>query len=326
MINKFSAIIALFLISFKFVYSQKPVKDTIYLYEPQYAAFDDVLKRVEQYDLAISNNDSTFYFYDKKKKRIDKKKKFKHLYYFNYRAKYIMVDEKDKFKCYTFFYKKKREGYFAKCNNYFVNNFEESKHYVVSKNAKTGIIDPNFNVLVPLEYDFIKYFDLKNEIFIAQKNNKYGIIGRNYSIVAPMIYDNIQEMGFLGRTKGMLLVSDKKEGFFYDQRVILEAIYDEIIQLHYKSYQSEADKYVIVKLNQKYGVFDFNSKEVLPIDYDEIDYYFTTKDLGVTNGVYFLVRKNNEYSVFNDKNKMVIPYNVDKAKILLDLDTLMKKE
>jgi hypothetical protein len=59
--------------------------------------------------------------------------------------------------------------------------------YIVEYNGKSGIINTNAKILVPLEYDYVKY--TKNGWFIFSKEDKYGAIDTNFSKAIPAQYN-----------------------------------------------------------------------------------------------------------------------------------------
>ena len=64
----------------------------------------------------------------------------------------------------------------------------------VWNNGKYGYIDKMGNVVIPFgkfdKYDDV-YYESKVDLFIVMKDWKYGIIDRNYNELVPLIYDDI---------------------------------------------------------------------------------------------------------------------------------------
>jgi len=166
---------------------------------------------------------------------------------------------------------------------------EEWTDYVYEKSTKKvyqyniGSIDGD--VLVPIgngpgryeilsEVVFTQEFDYYANQYKIEYTGKKGMINGSGKIVIPPSYDEIQVVG-------ESLYSAKKEGKWgyidKDGNIIIELKYQatqpkvdtsqEYIQ---EAVRYPSGKYIVVKLNDKYGLIDLKGNEVLPTEYDFI--------------------------------------------------------
>lgn len=85
-------------------------------------------------------------------------------------------------------------------------------------------------------------------------------------------------------------------------KIILAAEYDEMYFLTIKN-----AKDVAVKVNEKWGVYDFEGNEVLPVEYDNVqcENWATNLNSGDDMGDYYLAKKGNKKVIVSSEGKIV---------------------
>jgi hypothetical protein len=160
--------------------------------------------------------------------------------------------------------------------------------FIVKKNNKYGLLDKNFKLVIPVEYDLIYFYD--NDYFKVKKNNKFGIYDKNSKLVIPVEYDDVDIYN------GNFKVQKNNKYGLYDKNFKL------VIPVEYDLIYFYDNDFFIVKKNNKYGLLDKNFKLVIPVEYDLI--YFYDND-------YFKVKKNNKFGIYDKNSKLVIPVKYD---------------
>ena len=135
------------------------------------------------------------------------------------------------------------------------------------------------------------YFD---NTLIASKNGKYGLINFNGKELLPTDYDSIEPIKYLKNS--LVTTKDEKKGLVDNSgNVIIENKYEQIEAL--------TDKYengYIVKDNSgKYGLINYNKKQILECKYNEIKH--------VAGNDKYVVKQDNELNLIDaDGNILLI--------------------
>jgi len=101
-----------------------------------------------------------------------------------------------------------------------------SKIAKVKIDKKIGIIDKKGNLRLPIKYDEISLWDLKNEIIVRIKN-KCGVFNLNFKQVIPLKYKNITDYDGVGVLK-VTNFKDKQGLLDIKGNIIVKCNYDEI--------------------------------------------------------------------------------------------------
>lgn len=190
----------------------------------------------------------------------------------------------------------------------------------VCLDGKTGCIDKNGDVVIPIKYDYINSF-LENDILVASLDNKVALMNTKGELLFEPKFEYIE----LGSEDDMFAASyvdedgNRKNVFINKQgEIILNTDYTEIYPFYdgfatiYKSskcgilasngievvppiydevYNIDTSRNIFqVCLNGKWGLIDKTQKEILKCEYDTIDPY--TENI-------FLVSKNNKWGLYN---------------------------
>lgn len=211
---------------------------------------------------------------------------------------------------------------------------------IVKENKKWGLIDIHNNVILKNIYDTIQLIShlacLKFKL-----NNKYGIVYYNGKILFDTTYSNIYQLWntlnyFLVTnnqnkyavidTNGKMLseyLYDKIEAFtenfellyflvqIKDKFGIYDKNFNEIIPIVYDNIELVKQKYFVVELNKKKGLLDSNNKIILAIDYncigDNLYYELGCEPEYVKKDTLIEIKKNGKWGMANLNGKIIIP-------------------
>lgn len=98
-------------------------------------------------------------------------------------------------------------GYATDCYSY---DFSASGNRVLVKDEKYGIVDENFNVIVPFEYTYMTPITNSGQFIATNAEGKYGIIGADGQIALPFEYDNITPFDYAPNR--LVAGKDNKQG------------------------------------------------------------------------------------------------------------------
>lgn len=228
-------------------------------------------------------------------------------------------------------------------NNKFdsASTFNTFNNAIVKRNGKYGIINSDGAFKVPLEYDFINYFDDNHdfsEYYNAKKGKVYSIFNRNLKKIGesfkPVYYD-------FSSDTSVLIFKDLKNKYGMinsDGHILIPFEFDEISTIG-------GTRFLKVSKHQKFGIIDQKGQVKIPIQYKELyslyekfdDEELRKKNLFVGDNK--IINVNNKVwidgydsimSVFNNHNFLIVSknkkfgiINVDKHVILpLEYDAI----
>ena len=214
--------------------------------------------------------------------------------------------------------------------------FDRVKTKIDKKNYKYGIADAKYNVILPVEYDYVRLVD--NYGAIARKGDKYGYFSfKNKKLALPCQYENIAcyykthkiwdvctikqdglykffdinketigEKSFLsveniteGKYAGNRLVSDNNGFYMYDYyKNKLEKLPYDFVDFYFRGY-----KHYRVKKANKWGLLDTDIKPITGIIYDEM----TPPNLNKDSIYAYVVKKDNKYGYISFNGHELIP-------------------
>jgi hypothetical protein len=140
---------------------------------------------------------------------------------------------------------------------------EKSKSFIVKKNHKTGTLDSNLRVVIPVVYQALELiFPGK---FAAWKNGKIGFIDPGGKILSPFEYDEIRPFqdDFVNSYANHLaiVVKNGKLGLINSYGALIVAVkYDEI--------EHFSHGLAVVKRNDRYGFVNSKGKEIIKTIYE----------------------------------------------------------
>ena len=148
---------------------------------------------------------------------------------------------------------------------------------VVKQNGKYGVININGGKLLDFEYDYItgdNYYSREKEYaldgYIVGINNadgkmQYGYINSNRDQLLDVAYDKIYRMNNVEDDDNIYLIVEKdgKTQLYKNNNLLLNTDYQDITY-------NEDSKLLILQKDDKYGVTDLNGKQILNIEYDQV--------------------------------------------------------
>ena len=198
---------------------------------------------------------------------------------------------------------------YKKDNKYGLMNFEEKEitkpiydeidnlaykegELLVKQNEKYGIINIKGNNLVPIEYDEInidKYYSDNNSYKDAgyivsvktEEGYRYGYIDTKGKLLLKTEYNEISRINEIEDIENIYLLAAKNGQYGISKNG------EQIISNEYQSIvYDKVNKVFIVEKSKKYGVKDINGKEIVPIEYSQIDitgmYIYAVNGQGTT--------------------------------------------
>ena len=169
----------------------------------------------------------------------------------------------------------------------------ENAYIIASKNGQFGIMK-NSEQLLPTEYQSIVY-DEGNDIFTIEKSKKYGITNKEGKILVPTEYKQID-------VTGIYLYAQNEQGTTVYNTEGTQVNIDTNVAI----LNTDNEKYKI-KINNKegtkYGVIGKNGEEIIPQEYNYVEYLHDN---------YFIVsNSDSRLGVIDDKNNIKIEINND---------------
>lgn len=175
----------------------------------------------------------------------------------------------------------------------------KGENYFILRNIKgdgyeTGLYHKyNKTVVIPAVYDTLNY--MNDERITAGKNDKYGLINMKQEEIIPFEYD------YLDYINDNFIIAVNEVGKYgvinISNEVVLSFEYDEI------SYVYKTNDYFKISNNNKSGLVDItNAKIVVPLKYDNIEYY--PNDMAVAS-------LDEKSGVIDINNKEVVPFMYD---------------
>ena len=157
-------------------------------------------------------------------------------------------------------------------NTEFNSHIKVSNNYsvVIEKDGNYNIADSSNNTLLKDKYVYIEYY--KNDLFIATKETKSGIINVNGNIVVPIKYNTIQKVEGTDLLMATTL-DDQKIDLINASGTIIDGVKGGslIKEDDYIKIMSEKDvKYFDYNKNGKWGFVDSNGNIVINYQYDMV--------------------------------------------------------
>jgi len=163
----------------------------------------------------------------------------------------------------------------------------------VSMSNKIALIDQTGRIVIPFgTYDIINSF--REGMARVSKSKKFGFINTTGKEKIPCLYD---EADFFRNGLSSVRKFDKEGIIDTSGKEFIPIIYEKVIQL--QSYNL-----IKIKLNSKWGYFDYQGHVFLNPEYDELDQPW--------HGM-IMVKKEGKFGYINDKGELVIPCKYEQA-------------
>jgi hypothetical protein len=207
-----------------------------------------------------------------------------------------------------------------------------SGYFRVQKNKQWGMIDSTGKMVVAPEYKYVYYYGEGNvNIILAKKGRKWGAFTSEGKVLVP---DDAERVNVL---RGGVLAVRRDDDLWQ----LLNHEGKQILEPKYQSIRFFNKNVLMVKQQGKAGLVDFDGKQVLATEYEDIKvlygdpngmmmakkggkWGFVNKKGGLVTPIqyddlgYFrrgvsLAKKNKKYGYIDAKGKVIIPFVYDKA-------------
>lgn len=195
-------------------------------------------------------------------------------------------------------------------------NLLKNKNYMVKKNNRWGVVNEKNKIEVPIKYNSIK--SIGDRIFLIDST---GVDVMNGDLKRIKNYggNNIEvlnEEGFIERIDGEIFYTYRDQKIKIDETV--EQIYNNFLVIatdkkrHIKNLvvkNNDIEKYifdgifiqnlknVIVEKNEKYGVYNIDMQEIVPMKFDRISGFYKN---------FYIYEKDYRCGLINSEGKMVL--------------------
>ncbi len=165
---------------------------------------------------------------------------------------------------------------------------------VVNKNAKYGLINSDFELVIPCEYDNLAL--TYDGYVLYLEGDKYGLFNTSGEIVIPAEYESIEQF-----SEDLAIVrkmeSDAVKVGYVDKNgsLVIPCKYDNAYAFRYGV--------ASVQLDGKWGIINKKGEIIMPFDYDFI--YPCSENSFLVNG------KNDSAGLINKDNDIIIPFDYD---------------
>ena len=166
-----------------------------------------------------------------------------------------------------------------------------AQYVTLIKDNKWGIIDYSGNVILPTEYDKATIMGF-NEGFNITKDGKSGIADNKGNITIPPIYDEIRTFAFKHDNLYIVTQNNKTGVIDKQNNSVIPVEYDRLF---------DREDYIIVKQNDKYGVYSADGVIVASPQYDWVSGSETQ------NSKLLFPRKDDLYGIIGENNTIVYP-------------------
>ena len=128
----------------------------------------------------------------------------------------------------------------------------------VRGNGKYGLMDTSFNIVVPIEYEYLDI--LGHNSIVAVQNGKYGLLDASGNTLIPI------QNRFIARVNDNVYIIYSNNGCeVFDvskQRILIPIKYSQLIPV--------TDNLIIAEMDGVYGAIDLSGTEIVPFIYDEM--------------------------------------------------------
>lgn len=212
----------------------------------------------------------------------------------------------------------------------------------VHENGKYGLLGANLKIILPPRYDSIS--PISKKVILFGQSGKFGYLNLKGEVIIPAIYDKIENDRYQMEDRIRVKIGEKWGIIDPKGKKITELIYDEI-----QPYSSGLAGFY---RNGKGGYLDRSGKEVIPAQYDLVDWFakdiafvgklnpadsliyygvihksggifypfeFDEFEMGYPEDV-FLVTKNGKKGAINWDGNMIVPIEYNQEELMDDFE------
>ena len=162
----------------------------------------------------------------------------------------------------------------------------------VCKDGKWGAINPQGQVVIPLEFDLSGTITTKRDYFGVSKEGKYGMIDGAGQVIIPLEYDSPVGYGEIS----LVCIGGMYGYIDTNGQIVVPAEFDRAYEF--------VNGLASVQKDGKWGVIDTAGNEVIPLEYDiSLDFF----------GDVAIASKTGKKGFINTRGEIVIPIEYDDA-------------
>ncbi|HTO37955.1 MAG TPA: WG repeat-containing protein [Brumimicrobium sp.] len=175
----------------------------------------------------------------------------------------------------------------------------KNQYIMVLKNHKLGLLDTNFNEIVPIEFSSINIYNLdKKEFFVLTKDEKTGVFNEQLDTIISMQYELITH------SQGMNTFLVKENGNWG----VIDLNGKVLFPTEYLIVGNGNTTYTIHKDN-KYGIYDIYMNEIYPIELEgKMGYVYNFGE----NYSFGYIRKDGKMGIYDGNKIKVLAPKYDK--------------
>lgn len=188
--------------------------------------------------------------------------------------------------------------------------FYKSGLAVAQKNGKYGFLDKTGKEVIPIIHEKVDQ-TMDDDIVLIMKNNKWALFSNKGKQLTDYLYDEVGDDSYNPLFKNGLAIAQKDEKPTY-----LDKQGKEVIEAGKYDYAEAftTSGFAIVSRNSKYGIINISGKEVIPLQYDNIEHprsYSNILEL-------FILKQNGKLKILDTQLKLIteeiLEYKWDKTK------------
>lgn len=161
--------------------------------------------------------------------------------------------------------------------------------FIITKDGKVGLADNKGKVIIKEEYKKIIALgdNYQNGYIVVNNDNKYGVIDFTGNQILENKYKDIKNV----YGNEMYVVKNTKYAVVNKEGKTLVDGFDDVKAINAES--------IIIKKDGKYGVKNIKNEEIIPAEYEELEYAFSN---------YYIAKKDGKYGVIDTKEKIVLKF------------------
>lgn len=183
---------------------------------------------------------------------------------------------------------------------------------MVRKDGRTGVVDGDNRVIIPVQYDAIISYD--DALFVMTSGDKQGVADAAGRVLAPVEYRDVQVIQSEGRYYVLLAQGqepDLEHGEFFDSemsmidaagQVIIPPVHPCLFATGQGQFDDPDSPAIIIAMDREtasLGVYDLKGNMVLPLGYNGIFDAFPSDHI--------FVEQQGIYGVFNGRGEARLP-------------------
>ena len=208
---------------------------------------------------------------------------------------------------------------------YEITNVEQYNYFVLKQNNLIGVIDRSGNTIIDAQYDDIKIPNPEKAVFVCYKGDNTQILNEKKEEIITE-YEKVEPIRLKNIASDLMY---EKSVLKYSQNGKYGLINFEGKQITKPIYDDiDALPYkegeLLVKQNDKYGVLNIKGNKLVKIEYDQIlvDGYYTNTD-GYKYAGYIVSNKTSEgyrYGYINYKGKTILKNEYNQLSRIVEID------